>query len=423
MTFEQIQVPESGEKISLKDDGSLDVPDTPIISFIEGDGAGPDIWKACQHVIDSAVERAYIGNKKIEWMEIFAGKKALEKYEGQDEIILPDETIEAMKEHLITLSGPLKKVVKPIDQNIHDKIIHTLDLYSNIRRIYWIDGIPAPIPNPRNVNMTIFCENTEDVFAGFDFDVSSPETEKIKSLLDELNLLSNVKFPDSMAFSIRPISKQGTFRIIRSAINYAIEHDKDSVTLVHKGNLLRNTEGSFMRWGYELAKAEFAAKDLGDSNWCSMKNPKTERTITIKDCYADEFLQDLLNRPVEFDVIVTMSLNGEYIADLLSAEIGATNLQPQADINFDTGCAVFRSNYGADHKFAGQNKVNPMSLLLSGEMMLRYLSWDKAADVMIQGLKTAINNKTVTYDLARHIENAKTISCSEFATEIVNNMP
>lgn len=421
MTFEQIQIPESGEKISLNDEGQIDVPDNPIIAFIEGDGAGPDIWRCCKNVIDSAVERAFNLKKEIHWMEIFAGDKAIKHYEELSEPFLPEETLNAMRDYLITLSGPLlSKGNKP---SAHKDMVRGLDLYSNMKSISWISGIPAPFLEPDNVNMTLFCENTEDVFAGFDFEAADPFVEQLKELLDEFELLSNLKFQDTMALSVLPITKQGTLRLAQSAIDYAIENDRDSVTFVHQGNLLTNTEENFKKWAYEAARSEYLAKELSDSNWCTLKNPKSNKTITIKDSNTDHFIQEALTRPIEYDVIATMGTNGRFIADLLSAQIGLAGLYPDADINFETSAALFKSNYGADHKFAGQNKVNPIPLILAGEMMLRYLSWDKAADLISEGMKQAIKNKTVTYDLARKIDDAKTITCYDFGLEIINNMP
>jgi isocitrate dehydrogenase len=397
--------------ISMKN-GQLNVPDQPIIPFIEGDGIGPDIWRASQFVLDNAVRIAYNGRRSIAWTEVLAGEKAF----NQTGNWLPDATIQAFNQHLVGLKGPLTTPVGGGIRSLNVALRQILDLYVCLRPVRWFEGIPSPVKHPQKVNMTIFRENTEDVYAGKEIEADSDKSAKLLAFLkDEFGW----DIRQDSGIGIKPISRSGSKRLIRAAIDYAIANNRSSVTLVHKGNIMKFTEGAFKSWGYELAKEEYASKVI---SWeeCGGKVP--EGKILIKDCIADAFLQQILTRPDEYDVIATMNLNGDYISDALAAQVGGIGIAPGANINYLSGHAIFEATHGTAPKYANQDKVNPSSLLLSGEMMLRYLSWTEAADLVMKGLEAAIAQRKVTYDFARLMDNAQEVSCSEFGRTIVANM-
>lgn len=400
-----------GGKITMKE-GLLQVPDNPIIPFIAGDGIGPDIWSAAVQVFDAAVEKSYAGQKKIIWQEVLAGQKAYDKVGSW----LPEETIEAFKDYLVGIKGPLTTPVGGGIRSLNVALRQILDLYVCLRPVRWFKGVPSPVRRPELVDMVVFRENTEDVYAGLELQEGS---EEVKKLIDfcRKNFDWNIR-PDS-GVGIKPISITGSKRLIRAAIQYAIDNNRKSVTLVHKGNIQKFTEGAFRQWGYELAKEEFSDKCV---TWeeCGGKAP--EGKILIKDAIADIFLQQILTRPAEFDVIATMNLNGDYISDALAAQVGGIGIAPGGNINFIPGQAIFEATHGTAPKYAGKDQVNPGSIILSGEMMLRYMGWTEAADMIIKGLETTIANKTVTYDFNRLMEGAKLLKCSEFGQEIINNM-
>ncbi len=400
-----------GGKITMKEE-LLQVPDNPIIPFIAGDGIGPDIWSAAVRVFDAAVQNCYAGKKKIIWQEVLAGQKAYDKVGSW----LPQETIEAFKDYLVGIKGPLTTPVGGGIRSLNVTLRQTLDLYVCLRPVRWFKGVPSPVRRPELVDMVVFRENTEDVYAGLELKEGS---EEVKKLIDfcRKNFGWNIR-PDS-GVGIKPISITGSKRLIRAAIQYAIDNNRKSVTLVHKGNIQKFTEGAFRQWGYDLAKEEFSDKCV---TWeeCGGKAP--EGKILIKDAIADIFLQQILTRPAEFDVIATMNLNGDYISDALAAQVGGIGIAPGGNINFTSGQAIFEATHGTAPKYAGKDQVNPGSIILSGEMMLRYVGWTEAADMIIKGLETTIANKTVTYDFNRLMEGAKLLKCSEFGQEIINNM-
>ncbi len=422
MGFEKIKIPSDGQKITMGNDGVLNVPDNPIIAFIEGDGTGPDIWKASQKVFDAAVNKAYGGKKKIAWMEVFAGGKSWNMHGKSDEGWLPQETLDAINEYIVAIKGPMTTPVGGGIRSINVALRQKLDLYVCLRPVKYFNGVPSPVKRPEDVNMVIFRENTEDIYAGIEFENDSAGAAKMKDLLKELGVFSKVRFPKTASFGVKPISIEGTDRIARAAIRYAIDNDKDSVTFVHKGNIMKFTEGYFMKWGYELAKKEFGATELDGGPWCTIKNPKNGKTITIKDVIADAFLQQILTRPAEYSVIATMNLNGDYISDALAAEVGGIGIAPGANINYYTGRAIFEATHGTAPKYAGQDKVNPSSVILSGEMMFKHLGWDEVASLIVKGIEGAISKKVVTYDFARLMDGAKEVKCSEFADAIIDNM-
>ncbi len=420
MSYKHINVPD-GDKITIKD-GKLQVSDQPIIAFIEGDGTGPDIWQSSIRVLDAAVEKAYAGKKKIAWMEVYAGDKANEVY---DEIVwLPDETIDALNEYLVGIKGPLTTPVGGGIRSINVAIRQKMDLYACIRPVRYFDGVPSPVKNPEDVDMVIFRENTEDIYAGIEFQEGTEENAKFKALLKEHfpESYAKIRFPDTSGIGIKPTSKEGTTRLVRAAINYAIDNDRDSVTLVHKGNIMKFTEGAFMEWGYAVAADEFAATPLDGGPWHTLKNPKTGTIITIKDVIADAMLQQIILRPKEYGVLATMNLNGDYISDALAAQVGGIGIAPGANINYDTGHAVFEATHGTAPKYAGQDKVNPSSVILSGEMMLRHIGWNEAADLIISSMSKTIGTKTVTYDFERLMDGATLLKCSEFGDALISNM-
>ncbi len=415
MSFEKLKRPSEGSIVKKNDDGSLNVGNDPIIPFIEGDGIGIDITPAMKHVVDSAVKKAYNGEKKINWFEVYAGEKALEVYGNDD--WLPQDTLTAFQEYLVGIKGPLTTPVGGGIRSLNVAIRQKLDLFACVRPVKYYQGTPSPVRQPELTDMVIFRENTEDIYAGIEYQTGTPENQKLKDfLMNELGT-TNIRFPDTSSLGIKPISIEGTKRLVRAAINYAIDQKRDSVTLVHKGNIMKFTEGSFKNWGYELAKEEFGAKEIDGGPWCKLPNG-----IVVKDVIADAFLQQILTRPAEYDVIATMNLNGDYISDALAACVGGIGIAPGANINYDSGIAVFEATHGTAPKYTGQDKVNPGSLILSAVMMLRYLGWGEAADLVEKGLETAISSKRVTYDFERLMEGATLLKCSEFGEEIVKNM-
>ncbi len=415
-TYEKLSPPRSGEKIQLKE-GTLTVPDNPIIPFIEGDGTGPDIWRASKRIIDAAVEKAYSGKKQIVWFEIFAGEKANKVYEK--EVWLPDDTLEAAKEYIVSIKGPLTTPVGGGFRSINVALRQMLDLYVCLRPVRYFSGVPSPVKHPEYVDMVVFRENTEDIYAGIEWKSETKEAQKVIEFLQKEMGVSKIRFPKTSGIGIKPISEEGTTRLVEAAINYAIKHKRKSVTLVHKGNIMKYTEGAFREWGYKVAKEKFPNETV---SWDECNGNPPEGKILIKDAIADAFLQQILTRPKEYDVIATPNLNGDYISDALAATVGGIGIAPGANINYQNGFAVFEATHGTAPKYAGLDKVNPGSVTLSGEMMLRYLGWDEAADLIIKGIEGAINAKKVTYDFARLMEGATEVKCSEFAEEVVKNM-
>ncbi|MBK7096122.1 MAG: NADP-dependent isocitrate dehydrogenase [Saprospiraceae bacterium] len=405
----------AGNKIRIEN-GKLIVPDNPIIPFIEGDGTGADIWAASVRVLDAAVEKAYNGTRKIDWLEVYAGDKAL----GLKGEYLPDDTIEKIREYLVAIKGPLTTPVGGGIRSLNVALRQIMDLYACVRPVMYFDGVPSPVKHPELVDMIIFRENTEDIYAGIEFMTGTPEAIKLRDFLINEMGVTSIRFPETASLGIKPISKEGTYRLVRSAINYAVENDKESVTLVHKGNIMKFTEGKFKEWGYQLAKEEFGAKDYQGGPWQVIDNNGKE--IIIKDVIADAFLQQILTRPAEYSVIATLNLNGDYISDALAAQVGGIGIAPGANINYDTGVAVFEATHGTAPKYAGLDVVNPSSVILSGEMMFRYMKWNEAADLIIKGIENSIKNKRVTYDFHRLMDGATKLKCSEFGDEIIKNM-
>ncbi|MCX8056776.1 MAG: NADP-dependent isocitrate dehydrogenase [Ignavibacteria bacterium] len=416
MKYDKIKVPTEGEKITIQN-GHLNVPDRPIIPFIEGDGTGPDIWRAAQYVFDKAVEKAYGGKRKIIWMEVYAGEKSNEVYGPNT--WLPDETLEAIKEYLIAIKGPMTTPVGGGIRSINVALRQLLDLYVCLRPVQYFPGVPSPVKHPELVDMVIFRENTEDIYAGIEWEAESPEAKKVIEFLQVEMGVKKIRFPNTSGIGIKPISREGTERLVRAAINYAIKNNRKSVTLVHKGNIMKFTEGAFRNWGYALATREFREQVV---TWDECQGNVPEGKILIKDAIADNFLQQILTRPAEYDVIATMNLNGDYISDALAAQVGGIGIAPGANINYETGHAIFEATHGTAPKYAGQDKVNPSSVILSGEMMFRYMGWTEAADLIIKGMTGAIASKRVTYDFARLMEGATEIKCSEFGKNIVDHM-
>lgn len=420
----------SGEKISIKD-GVLQVPNHPIIPFIEGDGIGPDIWAAAVRVFDAAVEKAYKGERKIEWKEVLTGQKAFDKT-GE---WLPQETLDAIEEYLVAIKGPLTTPVGGGIRSLNVALRQKLDLFACVRPVRWFTGVPSPVKDPSKVDMTIFRENTEDIYAGIEYLSGSEEANKLKKFLMEELGVTQIRFPDTASLGIKPVSKEGTERLVRSALQYTIENKKPSLTIVHKGNIMKFTEGKFKEWGYELAEREFgdqvftwaeydriAAKDSKKAANAAQKKALESGKILIKDVIADAFLQQILTRPAEYDVIATLNLNGDYVSDALAAQVGGIGIAPGANINYQTGIALFEATHGTAPKYTGQDKVNPSSVILSGEMMFRYMGWTEAADLIVHGIETSIKQKKVTYDFERLMDNATLLKCSEFATNVIDNM-
>tara|TARA_B100000959_G_scaffold92539_1_gene98319 strand:- start:782 stop:2077 length:1296 start_codon:yes stop_codon:yes gene_type:complete len=421
-----------GDSISMKN-GMLVVPDRPIIPFIEGDGIGPDVWRASKRVIDAAIEKTYQGQKEIKWLEVYAGEKA-NRLTGS---WLPDETIDTCNEFLVAIKGPLTTPIGGGIRSLNVALRQILDLYVCLRPVRWFEGVPSPVKRPELINMIIFRENTEDIYAGIEFEQGSENNKKFLAFFKDAfpNYYKKIRFPETSGIGIKPVSSEGTHRLVRAAISYAIQNNQRSVTFVHKGNIMKFTEGAFRNWGYELAETEFKDKTYSWDIWertraqkgleaaeDEMAQAKKEGKILIKDSIADITLQQVLTRPEEFDVIATMNLNGDYLSDALAAQVGGIGIAPGGNINFDTGHAIFEATHGTAPKYANQDKVNPGSLLLSGEMMLRYLGWTEAAERIINSMNKTITNKTVTYDFARLMDGAKEIKCSEFADELILNL-
>ena len=406
-----------GEAISIKN-GNLIVPNEPLVHYIEGDGIGIDITPVMIDVVDSAVKKAYSNERKIYWNEVLAGQKAFDKT-GE---WLPEETLDAMRTGLVSIKGPLTTPVGGGIRSLNVALRQKLDLFACVRPVRWYEGTPSPVRNPEFVDMIIFRENSEDVYAGIEWESGSPEVKKVIDFLQNEMGVTKIRFPDTSGIGIKPISREGTSRIVRAAINYAIDNDKSSVTIVHKGNIMKFTEGGFRDWGYQLAKDEFGAKELDGGPWCVIQNPRTNQEIIIKDVIADAMLQQVLTRPKEYGVLTTMNLNGDYISDALAAQVGGIGIAPGANINYDTGISIFEATHGTAPKYTGQNKVNPGSLILSAEMMLRHMGWNEAADLIVKGMEGAISAKTVTYDFERLMDDAKLLSCSEFGEAIIKHM-
>ncbi len=418
MSYQNIVVPTDGEPVRVNADLSLNVPDNPIIPFIEGDGIGVDVTPVMRKVVDAAVKKAYGGARGIRWMEIYAGEKALRVY--GESMWLPEETLAAVKDFVVSIKGPLTTPVGGGIRSLNVTLRQELDLYVCLRPVRYYAGTPSPLREPEHTDMVIFRENSEDIYAGIEWAAGTDEVEKVIRFLREEMNVTKIRFPDSSGIGIKPVSREGTRRLVRKAIQYAIDNDRDSVTLVHKGNIMKFTEGAFKSWGYELAREEFGAEEIDGGPWCRLTNPKTGREITVKDVIADAFLQQILLRPAEYSVIATLNLNGDYISDALAAQVGGIGIAPGANLS-DT-VAMFEATHGTAPKYAGQNKVNPGSLVLSAEMMLRHLGWTEAADLVVKGLGGAISAKTVTYDLARLMDGAAEVSCSGFGDAIVANM-
>ncbi|MDQ6973940.1 MAG: NADP-dependent isocitrate dehydrogenase [Mariprofundaceae bacterium] len=417
MSFNHITLPESGEKITMGDDGLLHVPNEPIVTFIEGDGIGPDIWAATRNMLDAAVEKAYAGERKLAWMEVFAGEKAWNLYGQHDDAWLPDETLTAFNEYLIGLKGPLTTPIGEGFTSLNVALRQKLDLYTCLRPVKYFEGVPSPVKRPQDVDMAIFRENSEDIYAGIEWKAGSDNVKKVIQFLQDEMGVTKIRFPETSGIGIKPVSSEGTKRLVRAAIQYAIEHEQKSVTLVHKGNIMKYTEGGFRNWGYEVAKEEFGAIEIGDGPWCELPNG-----IVIKDCIADIALQQVLTRATEFDVIATLNLNGDYLSDALAAQVGGIGIAPGANINYLTGHAIFEATHGTAPKYAGKNMVNPSSMTLSGAMMLRYLGWNEAADLIEKGITGAIAAKTVTYDFERLMDGAVKLSTSEFGDAVIEHM-
>ena len=406
-----------GEQISISN-GELEVPNNPVIHFIEGDGIGVDITPVMIDVVDTSVELAYSGDRKIHRREVLAGQKAFDST-GE---WLPEETKKSMRENLVSIKGPLTTPVGGGIRSLNVALRQQLDLFACVRPVRWFDGTPSPVKDPGSVDMVIFRENSEDVYAGIEWEAGSPEVKKVIDFLQNDMGVDKIRFPDTSGLGIKPISQQGTSRIVRAAIKYAIENDRGSVTLVHKGNIMKFTEGGFRDWGYDIAKTEFGASEIDGGPWCSFPNPNTGTEIIVKDVIADAMLQQILTRPREYEVLATMNLNGDYISDALAAQVGGIGIAPGANINYDTGVAIFEATHGTAPKYAGQNKVNPGSLILSAEMMLRHMGWTESADLIVKGMEGAISSKKVTYDFERLMEDATLLSCSDFGRAIVSNM-
>ena len=407
----------TGETITLQN-GQLNVPNNPTIHYIEGDGIGVDISPVMIKVVDAAVAKAFGGKKQIHWQEVFAGEKAFNNT-GE---WLPEATLDAMRNGLVSIKGPLTTPVGGGIRSLNVALRQKLDLFACVRPVRWYDGTPSPVRAPQDVDMIIFRENSEDVYAGIEWEAGSDGVTKLIDFLQNELGVNKIRFPNTSGIGIKPISQEGTARIVRSALQYAIDNDKDSVTLVHKGNIMKFTEGGFRDWGYQLAKDEFGAVELDGGPWCTFENPTTGKIITVKDVIADAMLQQIITRPAEYSVIATMNLNGDYISDALAAQVGGIGIAPGANINYDTGIAIFEATHGTAPKYAGQDKVNPGSVILSAEMMLRHMGWGAAADLIVKGMEGAISAKTVTYDFERLMEDATLLKCSEFGDAVISYM-
>lgn len=420
----------SGSKVTIEN-GKLNVPNDPILPFIEGDGIGPDIWAAAERVFDAAVEKAYGGERKIHWKEVLAGQKAFD----QTGEWLPQETLDSIKEYLVAIKGPLTTPVGGGIRSLNVALRQKLDLFACVRPVRWFTGVPSPVKNPGAIDMVIFRENTEDIYAGIEYLNGTPEAEKVKQFLIKEMGVTQIRFPDTVSLGVKPVSIEGTERLVRAAIDYALEQKLPSVTLVHKGNIMKFTEGKFKDWGYEMAEREYGdkvftwaqydrivAEQGKDAANKAQKEATDKGALLIKDSIADAFLQQILTRPAEYSVIATLNLNGDYVSDALAAQVGGIGIAPGANINYTTGRAIFEATHGTAPKYAGLDKVNPSSVILSGEMMLRYMGWNEAADLVVKGVEGAIAKKRVTYDFERLMDGATLLKCSEFGTEIINNM-
>ena len=416
--YQHIKVPSSGQKITVNADMSLNVPEQPIIPFIEGDGTGMDITPVMLKVVDAAVAKAYGGKRKIHWMEVYAGEKSTRLY-GPD-VWLPEETLQVVKEYVVSIKGPLTTPVGGGIRSLNVALRQELDLYVCLRPVRYFDGTPSPLLHPEYTDMVIFRENSEDIYAGVEWQSGSAEAKKVIDFLINEMGVTKIRFPATSGIGVKPVSSDGTKRLVRKAIQYAIDNDRASVTLVHKGNIMKFTEGAFKEWGYELAKQEFGAVELDGGPWCTFKNPRSGKDIVIKDVIADAFLQQILLRPKEYDVIATLNLNGDYVSDALAAQVGGIGIAPGA--NMSDSVAMFEATHGTAPKYAGQDKVNPGSLILSAEMMLRHMGWTEAADLIISSMEKAIGARTVTYDFERLMDGATLLSCSEFGDAMISHM-
>ncbi|WP_028592060.1 NADP-dependent isocitrate dehydrogenase [Paenibacillus massiliensis] len=430
LKLEKFDLPTEGDKITI-DNGKLQVPNNPVIPFIEGDGTGRDIWKASKRVLDAAVEKAYSGSKKIAWYEVFAGEKAFNTY-GE---WLPNDTLEAIREYIVAIKGPLTTPIGGGIRSLNVALRQELDLYVCLRPVRYFDGVPSPVKRPELVDMVIFRENTEDIYAGIEYKEGSEEVKKVIEFLQKEMNVNKIRFPETSGIGIKPVSAEGSKRLVRAAVEYAIQHNRKSVTLVHKGNIMKFTEGAFKNWGYEVAEQEFGdrvftwaqydiikEKDGEEAANAAQKAAEEAGKIIVKDAIADIALQQVLTRPGEFDVIATLNLNGDYLSDALAAQVGGIGIAPGANINYVTGHAIFEATHGTAPKYADKDVVNPGSVILSGVMLLEHLGWQEAADLIYKGMETSINNKTVTYDFARLMEGATQVKCSEFADQIISNM-
>ena len=418
MSYQHIKIPEHGEAVELgSTPGTFKVPNCPIIPYIRGDGIGVDITPAMLRVVDAAVEKSYASDRKIAWMEIYAGESAEQKYDGDP---MPEETVQALQKYRIAIKGPL---TTPVGGGIRSLNVHmrqVLDLYVCLRPVRWYKGVPSPVHSPQDVNMVIFRENSEDIYAGIEWEADSAESKKVIQFLQTQMQVKTIRFPEHCGIGVKPVSREGTTRLVRRAIQYAIEQDLPTVTLVHKGNIMKHTEGAFKQWGYDLAMQEFSAKPIDGGPWCAITNPKSGKEIVVKDMIADAMLQQVLLRPKEYHVIATMNLNGDYLSDALAAQVGGIGIAPGANLSDDI--ALFEATHGTAPKHAKQDKANPCSLILSADMMLRQMGWHEAADLIVNSMEQAISDKQVTYDFARLMQNVGTIKCSEFAEAMVARM-
>jgi isocitrate dehydrogenase len=418
MGYQKIQVPAVGDKITVNADHSLNVPNNPIIPFIEGDGIGVDISPVMMKVVDAAVKKAYNGERKISWMEVYAGEKATQVYD--QDTWLPQETLDAVKDYVVSIKGPLTTPVGGGIRSLNVAMRQQLDLYVCLRPVRWFEGVPSPVKKPGDVDMTIFRENSEDIYAGIEWKAGSPEAIKIIKFLKEEMGVTKIRFDQNCGIGIKPVSLEGTKRLVRKALQYIVDNDRDSLTIVHKGNIMKFTEGAFKEWAYEVAAEEFGATLLDGGPWMQFKNPKTGKNVIVKDAIADAMLQQILLRPAEYDVIATLNLNGDYLSDALAAEVGGIGIAPGANLS-DT-IAMFEATHGTAPKYAGKDQVNPGSLILSAEMMLRHMGWVEAADLIIKGTNGAISAKTVTYDFERLMDGAKLLSSSAFGDALISHM-
>jgi len=418
MGYQKIVVPDQGEKITVNEDLSLNVPDQPIVPYIEGDGIGIDITPVMCNVVNAAVDKAFNGDRRISWMEIYAGEKSNRVY-GEN-AWLPDETLQAIKEFAVAIKGPLTTPVGGGIRSLNVALRQELDLYLCLRPVRYYEGTPSPLKEPEKTDMVIFRENSEDIYAGIEWEAGSAEVKKVINFLQQEMGVSKIRFPETSGIGVKPVSASGTRRLVRRALQYAIDQDRSSVTLVHKGNIMKFTEGAFKNWGYQLAREEFGAREIDGGPWCAFNNPKTGTEIIVKDVIADAFLQQILLRPTEYSVIATLNLNGDYISDALAAQVGGIGMAPGA--NLSDKVALFEATHGTAPKYAGKDQVNPSSLILSAEMMLRHMGWNAAADLIVKGLSGAIAAKTVTYDLDRLMEGSTKLSCSQFGQAIIDHM-